>query len=327
MAVTQHLPVPGDGPTAVENQNDLWQEWLTPPAGDDAGETTPLVWLDRLDAELPRLIVACREDQVRLDSQWQLMLPKLAGLMPQDVDGVVTARIGVAERRGAADALVRMVRAERCRLRGQQRHPSDESALRSLLDGIAGERFAISRAVSGEMLEMLCSVALDLEITERHMETDVNAAGRSLTELREHVIGAAGLLRSLPYNAVLEPDRGETVAEVVSRYVRSYATLLDTRLVWRGGEPDSSESAAALLWVLQELLCHLQRCTAGNAAVEVAVAHGITLTVSTRSASFERGDADPDWLTRCRLRLQLAGGEIRVTAWPSGSAATVLLPR
>jgi hypothetical protein len=315
----------------VEPQSLPWHELLVVAENDTPTDTSPLAWLERLDARLPVYAAACRDEASRLATQWRHMAPHLESFRPEEIESVVAQRISAATRCGAADALIEMVRAEQSRLRARTGSSAlslaRRDALRALLDGVFLDRMETSRSLTGIVLETLCSIALDLEVTERHVGGDASQLKESLAELRAHITQAAAVLRRLPDNVDVKTDIDEPVARIASRCVARYADSLDVQLLWRGGEPQTAESAEALLWVLQELLCHLRLSTAGWATVTVALDSSITMTVTTPSAAFHVSGEEPLWLSRCRLRLHLAEGELWVATTADGSSVRITLPR
>jgi hypothetical protein len=313
-----------------------WLSWIGASDGDPDSLSTVLVWLERLEGELPEHADACRDEEVRLGALWRHMVPKLAQFLPEEISHVVSAQLDAAARRGAANALVDLVRAERRRLAsantltpGVEENAAsgvDAGTLRRLLEGIATDRASTGRAAVAEALETLCSIALELELTERRLGAGSSAIGETLTSLRDHVTEAAHTLRALPNNVQVRPQTDEQLEVAVRRCLGRYTGTLEARLDWSGGEPENRESASALLWVLQELLHHLHGSVAGWVTVTVEVQPSIQMTLTTPTASFHAGDVEPDWLLRGRLRLQLAGGWIRELPQENGSAVEVWLP-
>jgi hypothetical protein len=301
----------------------LWHDWLNGPGSGEGLDT----WLQRLAAALPDHVTECREEELRLAALWQHMLPKLAQFLPGEITHMVQAQLDASARRGAAEALAGMVRAERTRLAGGA--PSgviDDHTLLRLLDGIASDRVTTGRALTAEVLETLCSIALDLELTERRVGDSNDYITEMLTDLRSHVTGAAEMLRRLPGNVAVLPEASEAVSAAVGRSLTRYAETLETRLEWRGGEPPHAEAAAALVWVVQELLHHLHGCTAGSTAMFVTAGTPLRVTVHTPSDALAPKSPEPDWLLRSRLRLQLAGGTITASAVADGSQVEFQIP-
>ena len=136
-----------------------WLSWISSPDGGTATAQNVLEWLERLEAELPQHAAACQEDELRLAALWQHMVPKLTDFLPEEVGHVVSAQLEAAARRGAADALVNMVRVERNRLTNSEPLTAESEAavdsltLRRLLDGIAVDRASTGRAAISEALE------------------------------------------------------------------------------------------------------------------------------------------------------------------------------
>jgi len=332
VTITHDRQAPGEGRPDADTHLGPWHEWLEAPDEGAPAGFAPLAWLDRLEIELPLHAAACRDDETRLVAQWQHMLPTLDEFFPREIERVVASLLAVAARRGAADALVDMVRAERLRLTAQHEAvpappPAEDEALRRLLHGVHDDRVATSRSVTGDMLEALCSIALDLEATEKRAGTDGGDVKHSLEELHAHVTHAAESLRVLPNNVEVRVAADDSVPVLATRCTARYAARLDVQLQWSGGEPFTGESSEALLFVLEEALSHLRNVTAGSASIDVSVDSDMTMTISTPSPAFEITDDEPLWLLRSRLRVQLARGRIAQMSGDDGSSVVVRLPR
>jgi hypothetical protein len=302
-----------------------WRAWMQDGSQPGLGS-----WLEHLEAELPAHVEHCREEERRLATLWQHMVPKLDQFLPDEIAHVVSAQLDASARRGAAEALCDMVQLERARLDGlqpaTQGHAVDEPTLRRLLDGITADRATIGRALTGEVLETLCSIALDLEVTERRLGDAGGSITETLADLREHVIAAANMLRALPGQGSTQPRAHEPASAAVARCLARYNATLETGVDWQGDDPEQAESTAALLWVVEEVMHHLHGCTAGRMALRVDARHGVRATLWTPSPALSMTDTEPDWMLRSRLRLQLAEGSIGAVRVASGSCVEVLLP-
>jgi hypothetical protein len=310
-----------------------WRSWI---AGDDRDlPVLPTVqeWLERLEEQLSAHAAASHEDEARLAALWSHMVPKLGNFLPDEISHVVTAQLNAAAKRGAADALAELVSAERRRLGDIAVAPVssvgdgvDAATLRGLLEGIATDRATTGRVVIAEALETLCSIALDLELTERRLNSGAAKIGETLADLRDHITTAAATLRALPNNVAVRPEADEQLAGAVGRCLDRYSGALTAKLSWSGAGRENPEASAALLWVLQELLHRLHGTLAGCVEVSVDVGPNMTMRVFTPSGAFQVQGGEPDWLLRCRLRLKLAGGSIHEVAADGGSCLEVWLP-
>lgn len=330
MTITSDPRASGGEPTA-ESDVSPWDEWLAESTTIAEAQPSGDGWLDRLLTQLPVHAIACRDEEAHLAVVWQHMLPALSAFRPAEVDDVISARIAAAARRGAAEALLDMARTERARLQAEtevelETEFSGARALRRLLEGVAAERAEMSRIASAKLLEVLCDVALDLEITERSARDAGPEVHQALTEMRTHIIEAANTLRSLPESYEVAADTDESVVSVLTACIARYADTLDAELRWDGAEPVSAETAMALIWVVEELLHHLHTVRAGAALFEVAVDSEVHLVVTTPSAAFDLDDVEPQWLLRCQLRLQLADGDITVLTGGDGTGIEASLP-
>jgi len=307
--------------------------WLSIPkdALHDANGTTDLVeWLDLLEADLADEVRTSRADDARATALWQHIAPRLEHLRPEEVSTAVAEHIAAAARCRAAEAQLELVRAQRERLATTPAPPQlevDAGTLRQLLDSLITDRSKTGASYAADVLETLCSLTLDLEVTERLVHQDPTSVPKALADLRNHISAAATMLRALPSQVDVYPEETEHLASAVNRCLFRYAGSLQAELSWAGGEPSSDEAASALVWVLQELLHHLHGVTAGWAAVSVSVdAGGVTMRVSTPSGALAPAAAEPDWWLRSRLRLALAGGTIRCGGSAESSWAEAMLP-
>jgi hypothetical protein len=298
---------------------------LTPPSSDLAS------WLAELDAELLAQTEQLGEEEAQAEAVWSHMSNALHRFRAHEIDDIVNAKLEVARRRGGIDALREMVRMEREHL--GHRPPAtngvaaDSATLRRLRESLTRDRSLTGRSMTGEVLETLCSIALDLELTERRVGHDPATIAQALADLRGHITTAASTVRALPDHVQVRSEAGEALAFAVRRCIVRYAGTLEVELTWSGGEASSSESASALLWVLQEILHHLHQVVAGWAKVSVRVDdHGIAMRVETPTTALAVDGPEPDWLLRSTLRLSLAGGYVSSSTAGKSSYADVALP-
>ena len=281
----------------------------------------PPAWLGEAEFRLSE----CHQQEQRLDALWRQLLDGAQQLRPNELERIVDERVRAAARTAAAAAAVELATATS----PPATAPAgiDDAVLRQLLDGIAADRSASARSLVRDVLEMLCSMTLDLEVTERLIGNSFNGTGRALADLRGHIVQAATRLRAMPQPVTPQHTTGEQLAIIVRRSLNAYGGSLDIALEWHGGEPERDESAAALLWVLQEVVHHLHGVVAGRCSVDVRVeATGTTVTVRTPAAALASGAVEPDWLLRSRLRLQLAGGAIQALSAGGGTSVSFCVP-
>ncbi|MBV8300809.1 MAG: hypothetical protein JOY68_02680 [Candidatus Dormibacteraeota bacterium] len=202
----------------------------------------------------------------------------------------------------------------------------DERTLRRLLDGYPEERSATGRAFCGDVLETLCAIVLELEVTERGVGAKSVKISRALAELRAHVCSAAETLRMLSETDTLAAENRESIRAFVTRVVARHGAAFDTHLAWIGGDPERTESGRALVWVVDELLHHLRSRLAGSASLDVDTSDGVEARLSTPSGALAVHSGEPEWLLRCRLRLALAAGSIQVQQLAEGTCVEILLP-
>jgi len=302
-----------------------WRHWLQPPDGDMQA------WLTDLDVQLHAQEQVLDDEETQTAAVWSHVAKALHRFRPDEVGDVVNAQLEVARSRAAVDALRALVRLERDHLASavEDREDTfaDSTTVRRLLEGLAGDRVVSGRALTAEVLETLCSIALDLELTERRVGHDPVTMSEALTDLRTHITAAANMVRALPDQVQVRPETDEQTADAVRRCLDRYAASLDVEFSWTGADVANAESAAALLWVLQEILHRLHHTVAGRAAVSVRVgAAGTALLVEAPTTALLAPRADEDWLLRCRLRLELAGGAISTGGAADVSFADVQLP-
>lgn len=305
----------------------------SPSAWSGDGETTSVAaWLGWLRREAEARLAECRQEEQQLEQLWQHIVSHSDQLRPHELQRLVEELIHAASRTTAATTAAEVAAAAAVHDQHPAARPTpliDEDVLRRLLDGIAADRSATAVSLVRDVLELLCSMTLDLELTERRVGTAAGDAGHALSDLRSHVTAAASRLRALPTPATPLLSSGEQLAVVVRRVLGAYAGSLEIGLEWYGGDPQRVETSAAMLWVMQELVHHLHSTLAGRCDVMVRVEESVTqLTVSTPSAAFDP-TGDPEWLLRTQLRVELAGGgrddiELGAEAW-GGSSVTVRL--
>ena len=303
-----------------------WSEWLDRPNGSLGA------WLDQLDTQLAARAATLADDEAQAKALWCHMAKGLHRFRPEEIEDVMTAQLDAARSSSALAALRSLVEIERAHLEeaGDAVTPStvaDAAMMRRLLESLAYDRTITGRALTGEVLETLCSIALDLELTERRVGHDPASIAQALADLRSHITTAAHMVRALPDNVQVRAEAGEELTFAVRRCLVRYSGSLEVELTWSGGEAASSESAAALLWVLQEILHHLHHAVAGWAKVTVRVdAEGIAMRAETPSMALAVSSTEPDWLLRSKLRLELAGGAIFTAASGASSYVDVRLP-
>lgn len=300
-------------------------ELLSPP-GADLQE-----WLDELDVALLQQWRALDDEEAQAEAVWRHMSNALHRFRAQEVEDILDTKLDVARRRGSVEAMREMVRIEREYL--AHRPPAtdavaaDSATLRRLLESITRDRSLTGRALTGEVLETMCSIALDLELTERRVGHDPATIAQALADLRGHITTAAKTVRGLPDHVQVRSETGEALAFAVRRCLVRYSGSLEVELTWSGGEAASPESAAALLWVLQEILHHLHQAVAGWAKVSVRVdEHGIAMRIETPTPALAAKGPEPDWMLRSTLRLSLAGGHISGASAGTSSYVDVALP-
>jgi hypothetical protein len=305
----------------------LWSGWLQPPDADLQA------WLARLDAQLEQRCAALAEDEAQANALWSHMSSGLHRFRPEEVSNVVSRQLEAARARSASEALHALVRLERAHYaRSAEQHDGDAPAadsatVRRLLDSLAADRTVTGRALTSEVLETLCSIALDLELTERRVGHDPASIAEALADLRGHITTAAHMVRALPDNVTVRAEQGEALSLAVRRCLLRYSGSLEGELTWAGAEVATPESSSALLWVLQEILHHLHFAVAGWAKVTVRVdADGITMRVETPSLALAPAVPEPDWLLRSRLRLAQALGRISAQPARGSSYVDVTLP-
>ncbi|MFN2582771.1 MAG: hypothetical protein ABR498_08540 [Candidatus Dormibacteria bacterium] len=292
-------------------------------------------WLAWLHREAEVRLAQCRDDEDHLDHLWQEILQHADQARPDELRRIVDERVRAASRTAAAATAVEVASEAARQVSGGERSTVldarsvvDAQVLRRLLGGIASDRATTALAVGRDVLEMLCSITLELEVAERRVGKEFGTGAHALGDLRGHISDAATRLRALPSPSALRPDAGEQLAVVVRRTLATYGGSLEIGLEWAGGEPRRGESAVATVWVLQELVHELHGSFAGRCDISVRIdaSGAVILRVSSPSRALRAGDDEPDWLLRTRLRVQLAGGSVETTDDASSSAVVVRLP-
>lgn len=201
----------------------------------------------------------------------------------------------------------------------------DAATLRSLLEGMSHDRTAIGEGLTRDVLETLCGIALDLELTERIIAANPDQASGALESLRLHITDAAKKLRALPGSLQFEADPGGVATMQVHRCLGRYADTMPVELRWQAPDRLSERGLTALLWLVQELLFQLHTSTAGSAQLSV-VAEAGRLRGEMQCNAAVLGDGRSAWAQRCTVRLALDGGSMQQGRNDDGSWLRFELP-
>jgi signal transduction histidine kinase len=277
---------------------------------------------------------------MRLSSQWLIAQRHLDQLRPEEVAALVENQARVRERIAADETVAHLLRILGTQLAAwEAAHPAPETPMpqadlalvRRLLDESAEQRARAARELMGTVMEVLCGVALDLEVVQRQVENDPGSSAEAFSGLGGRIAGAVDDLRALPQAQLVVPLDGEPVHATLRRCVERHQARLGVDLAWSGGEPQGEEVRAALAWVTQEFLLAATECGATAAGVVLRGGHDATLlalTADTAALASADGGVEPGWLLRCRARAAVAGGVVALDpeAAPQRCAVEVRFP-
>jgi signal transduction histidine kinase len=321
---------------------EAWPEAIpAPPAAED-DLAAHLAWMDMARAVLSARAARNRDELQRISSQWLVAQRHLDRVRPEEVAALVETQARVRERIAADETVSHLLRTLGTQLAAwESAHPAQETPLpqadltlvRRLLDESAEQRARAARELTGTVMEVLCGVALDLEVVQRQVESDPGSTAGAFAGLGSRIAGAVDDLRSLPHTELVMPAEGEPLHAALRRCVDRHQSRLTADLAWSGAEPAAAEVRAALVWVAQEFL--LAAADGGARACGLALRGGadgtlLALTADTTltGGDQEDGGVEPGWLLRCRARAAVAGGVLSVdpTEVPRRCAVEVRFP-
>lgn len=284
-------------------------------------------WLADAVVAVERRLAAHAGELERLASQWAHVLTNIARLRPEEVDAVLDGQARLREEIAADAALHRVLEHTRAQVAAWSEALSspltDPTLVGRLLDDAVEDRGRLAGVVVNDAVDVLSSLAMDLEVVGRQLARDPGqSAPVLLATLRERVAAAAERLRDQPLGEAVLQQHGEPLAATLQRIADRHAGRLETTVTWSGPDVRDPDDARAIASVALECVAHLAE-RAGRAC-EVAVEHsaqGVTaLRIRTRDGAL-LPDGDPGWLLRARARVALAQG--RLVAGRDGDASFV----
>jgi signal transduction histidine kinase len=305
--------------------DEAWPEAIPAPPVAEDDLSAHLAWLEVARDVLGARAARNRDELLRLSSQWLVAQRHLDRLPPEEAAALVETQARVRERVAADETVGRLLLTLGTQLAGwEAAHPAPEAPLpqadlvlvRRLLDESSEQRARTARELVGTVLEVLCGVALDMEVVQRLIEHEPVNAGDSFRDLGNRVADAIEDLRGLPETAVVTPIGGEPLHAALRRCADRHQPRLRADLAWSGSEPDSEEVRAAVVWIAQEFLVAATQGEAAAASLVLSGGFDGTLLALTADAPIaDSGDGvEPGWLLRCRARAAVAGGALAVDA-------------
>src|SRR5579884_578750 len=292
---------------------DAWPDAIpAPPAAEDE-LAAHLAWLELARGVLGARAARNRDELQRLSSQWLLAQRHLDRLRADEAATLVEAQARLRERIAADETVCRLLRTLGSQLAAwEAAHPAPETPLpeadltlvRRLLEESAEQRARAARELTGTVLEVLCGVALDMEVVQRHLEHDPAGAAASFRDLSRRIGDAVEDLRALPYGELVTPRDGEPLHATLRRCVERHQSRLAVDLVWSGSDAAGEEVRAAVAWVAQEFLLAAASAPEGGAGLALTGGPEGTLLALTGGAALAEAvdGVEPGWLLRCRAR-------------------------
>jgi signal transduction histidine kinase len=300
-----------------------WPDAIPAAPGPDADLGAHLAWMQLARDVLGARAARNRDELQRLSTQWMLAQRHLDRLRPEEAAALVETQARVRERIAADETVCHLLRTLGTQLAAwEAAHPAAETPLpqadlalvRRLLEESAEQRARAARDLCATVLQVLCGVALDLEVVQRQVEHDPSRSGEAFRGLGERVATAVEDLRSLPHTEVITPGEHEPLHATLRRCVERHRPRLDVDLAWSGAEPAGEELRAAVTWLVQEFL--VAAAEGGAASAGVAMTAGAGGTLLALAAAAPIGDpvdgVEPGWVLRCRARAAAAGGVLAV---------------
>jgi len=316
---------------------DAWPEAIPAPPAPEDDLAVHLAWLELAREVLGARAARNRDELQRLSSQWMVAQRHLDRVRPEEVATLVEAQARVRERIAADETVCGLLRSLGGQLAAwEAAHPAPDAPLpaadlalvRRLLEESAEQRARAARRLTATVLEVLCGVALDLEVVQRRVEHDPAASGEAFGELSRRIGDAVEDLRALPHTEVIVPAPGEPLHATLRRCVERHQSRLAVDLAWSGADPVEEEVRGAIAWVAQEFLVAASEATARGAGLALSGGpDGARLAMTGDAGLAEPADGvEPGWLLRCRARAAAAGGVLTVDAGTGRCAVEVSFP-
>jgi signal transduction histidine kinase len=314
-----------------------WPDAIPAAPGPEADLGAHLAWMELARDVLSARAARNRDELQRLSSQWMLAQRHLDRLRPDEASALVETQARVRERVAADETVSRLLRTLGTQLAAWEgAHPAPDTPLpeadltlvRRLLEESAEQRARAARDLCGTVLEVLCGVALDLEVVQRQVERDPSSSGEAFRGLGERVAAAVEDMRTLPHAEVITPGEYEPLHSTLRRCVERHRTRIDVDLAWSGPEPAGEELRAAVTWLAQEFLVAAVEGGAPSAGVALTAGpDGVLLAMAAAASIGEpRNGVEAGWVLRCRARAAAAGGSLAVEPIAGRCAVEVRFP-
>jgi hypothetical protein len=318
---------------------EAWPEAIPDPPGIDESLGALVAWLDAARAVLAARASRNRDEVQRLSTQWLLAGRNLSRLRPDEVEVLVEALARVRERVAADETLTHLLRAVGGHLaEWETLHPAHPSAevpappadvdlVRRLLDESTVDRARTARGLMETVLEVVCGVALDMEVVQRQVAHQPETADEAVRGLQRRLVDLVDDLRTLPHAEVITPEAGESLHATLRRCVDAQNGRMSVDLAWSAAEAGEAVAAAAA-WIVQEFLTAAASGRAGAAGVVLGGGPSRVVLGLTAEAGLAEpeGGVEPGWVLRCRARAAVAGGSMSVAASPQRCAVEVRFP-
>ena len=314
-----------------------WPEAIPAPPAPEADLSAHLAWLGIARDVLGARAARNRDEVQRLSSQWLVAQRHLERVRPEEVSALVENQARLRERIAADEIASRLLRTLGAQLAAwEAAHPAPDAPLvqadlalvRRLLDESAEQRARAARELTASVLEVLCGVALDMEVVQRQLEHEPGTAAGAFHDLTLRITDAVDDLRALPHTEVVTPLEHEALHLTLRRCADRHRARLVVDLAWSGAEPEAEEVRAAVAWVAQEFLVAAVEDGAASAGMVLSGdAGGTLLALRVDPPIPMQADGDePGWLLRCRARAAVAGGTLTVSVPEDRCALAVRFP-
>jgi len=329
---------PHAGVVDVPMPEKAWPDAIPAPPAPEADLGAHLAWMEVARDVLGARAARNREELQRLSAQWVLAQRHLDRLRPDEAAALVETQARLRERVAADETVCQLLRTLGAQLTAwEAAHPaadaplpqSDLALVRRLLEESAEQRARAARDLCATVLQVLCGVALDLEVVQRQVEHDPSTTADAFRGLGERLGDAVEGLRTLPHTEVITPGEHEPLHATLRRCAeRQRAAGLDVDLAWSGAEPAGEEVRAAVTWLAQEFLVAAAQGGAPSAGIALTAGpEGVLLALAAAAPIGEPQDGvEPGWVLRCRARAAAAGGSLAVEPIAGRCAVEVRFP-
>jgi hypothetical protein len=329
-----------------------WPEAIPDAPAAEASLVAYVAWLDAARAVLAARASRNRDEVQRLSTQWLLAGRNLGRLRSDEVEVLVESLARVRERVASDEGLTHLLRDVSGHLAAWQAvrsapeaseasgaavtaepaeapaPPADVDLVLRLLEESTRDRARAARGLMEPVLEVVCGMALDMEVVQRQVAHQPETADEALHGLQRRLVDLVDDLRALPHAEAVTPEPDEPLQATLRRCVDAQHGRMSIDFAWSATDPAGDDVAAAAAWIVQEFLAAAATGGAGTAGVVLGGgSSGVVLGLTAEAGMGEpEAGVEPGWLLRCRARAAVAGGTVSAAASSQRCAVEVRFP-